>query len=262
MSHAGFPSPGLFLLLYFREGLPATLSNHSTIVSCVSRAAAHQPLQANTLPVNREPRRGVPRVSPAFLYETFVMEAFQTWRRCLTGEQGHVGVFGVIRAACHSADFIARGVQTVHLQEWRERSEVRGQTHPNLQRLRRCYFESSSSLRPLVSLAISILAILKKVNQESSAHVGRIRNPINIPPKIHWNKQGSGMSRYSRSAAWQRGRANQESQRLITWDRINISDYTALFTGSDTAFTSISKLRSSFFEQNQCLKLLDSLLFL
>lgn len=42
MSHAGFPSPGLFLLLYFGEGLPETLSNHSTIVSCVSRAAAHQ----------------------------------------------------------------------------------------------------------------------------------------------------------------------------------------------------------------------------
>lgn len=53
MSHAGFPSPGLFLLLYFGAGLPEALSNRSTIVSCVSRAAAHESLPANALPRNR-----------------------------------------------------------------------------------------------------------------------------------------------------------------------------------------------------------------
>ncbi len=59
MSHAGFPSPGLFLLLYFGEGLPATLSNHSTIVSCVSRAAAASKHSSR----KQGATAGVPRVS-------------------------------------------------------------------------------------------------------------------------------------------------------------------------------------------------------
>ncbi len=158
MSHAGFPSPGLFLLLYFGEGLPATLSNHSTIVSCVSRAAAHEPLPANALPVNREPRQEF-LVFPSIPLRDVRYGSVQTWRRCLTGEQGHVGVWrhtGSVpfrwfhrprRPDCPSAGM---------------KGKVRGQTHPNLQRLRRCLFLKLFLLRPLISLAISILAILKE----------------------------------------------------------------------------------------------------